>query len=391
MSKKDTPDRVITLVPAEEEQEPKNDKKNRRTSHDRSVEDILESLDEIGGNVTMTINRVLEGGGTRYIETHPADRMSYSELCDYLRKRLGGGLFRLYFHQTGRKGMLENKLLDVEPYFDNETGKLVGGGGDSSLVRDLIAQNNRIMDKLAQRGDSKTDLRETIDLMVQLSKATPAGIAAAAAAPVAQKPLLEQLNELFGTIAALQAGGSKMMGLFGGGGEPTHWVERLADKHSHLLEPVIARVFLGDHQPRTAPARRPADAHQPQQRQPQQQPAAGNRPGQPTQQERETIGSILRELTEFAAQDVDPGPVADELISKPELQGFVSAFKNMTQAQAFKMLSRMWPATLDYPGWFLELIEVLQEKLQPPSAGGDTSPQADADGEKNADAQPPAV
>lgn len=334
------------------------------TEHDRAAQDLIDHLGELGEGFSVTVHRVPNGNNQteEYCFRCPADKFDPSGLTEHIREFYGAGDYRVRVWKNGAKGARQNKLITIaRPAPGTSVAPVAvdtGKGEIAAVLNTLIAmqqkqaeENRALLERLTNRPDPRVEMAGTLALMKDMREAMGLGGAAPAAAAAAP---VDPINSLVTTLA----GFAKLKGLAGEMGFLPGEAREVADEPSIVgalqsFAPKLLEVWQRQQDLKaaelqskivTAPGERPAPIIPP------------ARPALPPEAEK-----LLAALQGMAEQDADVEGIAEALVTDPRPRPFLEM---LCKAESpFKMLAQYWPGALDYPSWWADLLDAVDEKL----------------------------
>lgn len=156
----ETEDAVVYEVPRDEPQ--------RLTDADQRTMEFLDKAASYGAEASIIIRKQADDGtdSMDYCERVPVDRFDFWQLHDYIARKYGGGIYRLFVTRKGTRGLLENILITISKQAEKIEAQKTGlNSGDPVMMRLIDA-----MDKLQQRVEQRIGGNAPVDPTEQMMK-----------------------------------------------------------------------------------------------------------------------------------------------------------------------------------------------------------------------------
>lgn len=359
---------IIEYIPAGNgEMPPDND--TPETEHDRAAQDLIDHLGELGEGYSVTVHRVPFGNNQteELCFRCPADKYDPASLQVYIQETYGPGDYRVRVWKNGARGARQNKLITIAkpvatpavamPNLSGELGQIMQAM--LAMQQQAQAENRALLERLDRRPDPMQEMRMQFALMKEMREAMGIG---PAPATVNAAPPVDPIQSLIANLAALSKLKEVAAPFLGGvteAAEPADTLGTVADVVKSMAPQALQLIKRGqdlkaaeinaavltkggERQPNPAPVVRLDDG-----------PAAADLP--------EPAKRLLGMLQEYAAQDAETGPIADGLVADARPRPFLEML--LADPRPFKLLASYWPAALDYPDWWLELLEEIRDRL----------------------------
>lgn len=313
----------------------------------------------------------------------PIDQFTYSALIEHIRARHGAGLYRIVGTETGKRGLVFNRLLEIaeelNPQKPGQESGLQNPANVMESVGRLMAESQaRTEGLIARLTESKPAPVDPMDSMMKMATmfSTMMASMTKAVAPPPAPDLLGQLETIV-----------KLKELFGSGGGDS-------DKESNFFDVVKAGLTsfgpaLGALAAKTMAAQQQAPALPPPQNQPlpgaSPQFAPPQQPPQPAPAQDTTMKKQVDALVANAKMGVDPAALAGTILNLTPDDKLDDLGDMLESPDMIEKMALLNPEVQTYRDFFEKLRQALLSLLDDtdpstlpqtgqPAAGGSGAP-----------------
>lgn len=397
MARRQTDDETVVVLSGDSNYQQEN-----LNSHDASLADIMDQMRAGGETVQIHIYR--EGTGERkppFIRKIPVDKYDLADLSEFLREHYGAGDYRLHFRREGVPGIIQNHLLSIGAEL-KPLVPIASGTGDTATMMNamqaMMQQNQQAMMTMLERLkpadiDPRANLDKDLDMVVKLKTAfggesqKSSGLADILKEGIALLGLLKtaginidlsNIGKFFG--AAQAADTDNIFGVATQLG-PQILEAVKAEQEMRKQELDLQAKRITSRPPMNVPRGTMATAGQ-MHVLPVPQTATISAPNVPRgtnpAPQSNIPAMVWTALNEQAQADADPDTVAQFVLNQPDASKYVSEI--LAQKSPYKYIVYLNRPALEYPEWWLDLIEAFRDltTASKPDAMTETLPDPDS-------------